>query len=70
MRSSAARRRIERLPRGRGQRSVAVGTGAAGGAVAGLLGGCGQVKALLFGKVLYGVVQQPLGPQGIALWVK
>ena len=59
MRSSAARRR--------GQRGVAVGTGAAVGAVAGLLGGCGQVKALLFGKVLYGVVQQPLGPQGIAL---
>ena len=47
--------------------AVAVGAGAAGGAVAGLLGGRGQVKALLFGKVLYGVVQQPLGPQGIAL---
>ena len=63
MRSSAARRRIERCFVAAAS-AVAAGTGAAGGAVAGLLGGCGQVKALFFGKVLYGVVQQPLGPQG------
>lgn len=69
MRSNAARRRIERC-RGRSQRGVAVGTGAAGGAVAGLLGGCGQVKALLFGKVLYGVVQRPSARRASPFWVK